>query len=199
MDNNQVNAKELFDVSSEILSIIDEIYLELNELDLKREKAIFSCQELKRMDSSRVVSTSDFSSNGEMIATDWRRCQIYGEIEVEESLLQLKGKIDAISEAMDAIYNKVKLSREISDGIERKVQSIEDVLAGSVGFGATNKFVDQGTPVMNNNFVNEDQVKSSIDVNLEQNRILTNQVSNEIYRGMYDKFQEMISNSGDKL
>lgn len=193
--NNRVNAKALFEVSNEVLSIIDEINLELQEIEDKSERVNFWCQELRKMNGVRVVNLTDFSSDGTLVGDNWKQCQVYGEYEVSELLLKLRAEVLKISGTMDSVYIKVKDSCEMSSEIDQEVQNVENVLSGSL----IGREIKPNNYNENGSLVTQEQVIDSIEVSLDKNRALTEQVSQEIYRGVYEKFQQWISESGGEL
>lgn len=201
MNNSQVNAKELFEVSGEVLEIIETINLEISELEEKGNKVIGVCQDFRSFDGKRIMNVSDLADFSGIPDNSDKICYTYGEKDVEEKVTSLLEKLVGVSNELDIIYHKVKLSRESSEDIEKYVKKIDAVMAEGTDVVLAKKYVDyqnQGnnlTP-QGQAIVSKEQFLDSVQINFEQNRTLTNQMNEVVYKGVYDKIQEMLVNSG---
>lgn len=200
MDNSQVNAKELFEVSGEVLEIITAINLEISELEEKGNNVIGVCQDFRSFDGKRIMNVGDLTDFSGIPDNSDKICYTYGEKEVEEKVTILLEKLIGISNELDVIYRKVKLSREVSEDIKGYVKNIGDVMAEGTNVVVAKEYVDyqkldnnldfQGQPI-----VSKAQFLDSVQTNFEQNRNLTNQINEVVYKGVYDKIQKMLDNS----
>lgn len=196
MDNSQVNVKELYNITTEILSFIDKIYLELDEIKKSDNSLGALCRELKEMDGKKVAVNGISTDEEISPQTGFKRCHVYGVNELEESIFYFQGKMLLLTDTIDIIYKKVKLARESSESLVENVKNVENVLSGGAEVMVFQDYMNQ----QNKNVVSKEQVLEAIQSNFEQNRSMTEQVNHEIYLHAYEKLQGFLSNSGgDRL